>query len=183
MTELQSTVSNTEVKAKVSRVSVCTGELCQCQGEEYEYTGGAADAALEKLQGLDLPFPVDDTGCMGVCGMGTMIAIDYEGGRSVLTDGLEEAMKELGLKTESTEVIPEPVMQENVVNTNTDTANVAKAEVQTASVEVQSKPTRELTDVRERMRAAAKEEEQQNPWLNMASYLAKKAMDKVTGKE
>jgi hypothetical protein len=30
---------------------------------------------------------------------------------------------------------------------------------------------------------AAREEEQGNPWLNMASYLAKKAIDKVTGNE
>jgi hypothetical protein len=53
---------NTEVP--VTRISVCAGELCQCQGEKYEYTGGAADAAIKELQSFDLPFPVDQVGCM-----------------------------------------------------------------------------------------------------------------------
>jgi hypothetical protein len=48
----------------VSRISVCTGELCQCQGEQYEYTGGAASAVIEELLNIGLPFPVDEVGCM-----------------------------------------------------------------------------------------------------------------------
>lgn len=54
---------NTEVP--VLRISVCAGELCQCQGEQFEYTGGASDAAIAELQSLGLPFPVDDVGCLG----------------------------------------------------------------------------------------------------------------------
>jgi hypothetical protein len=39
-------------------------------------------------------------------------------------------------------------------------------------------------DVRERMRSeASKDSEQKNPWLNMASYLAGKARDKIIGSE
>lgn len=48
----------------VSRISVCTGELCQCQGEQYEYTGGAADAVVDELQRIGLPFPIDEVGCL-----------------------------------------------------------------------------------------------------------------------
>ena len=48
----------------ISRISVCTGELCQCQGEQYEYTGGAASAVIEELLNIGLPFPVDEVGCM-----------------------------------------------------------------------------------------------------------------------
>ncbi len=53
---------NTEVS--ITRISVCAGELCQCQGKNYEYTGGAADAAIKELQSFGLPFPVDEVGCM-----------------------------------------------------------------------------------------------------------------------
>lgn len=48
----------------VVRISVCAGELCQCQGEKYEFTGGAADAAMLELQSFEFSFPVDEVGCM-----------------------------------------------------------------------------------------------------------------------
>jgi hypothetical protein len=48
----------------IVRISVCAGELCQCQGEKYEFTGGAADAAILELQSFDFSFPVDEVGCM-----------------------------------------------------------------------------------------------------------------------
>lgn len=196
LVRLKSATSHTvELKAKVSRVSVCTGELCQCQGEEYEFTGGAADAALQKLQSLDLSFPIDDVGCMGVCGMGTMIAIDYEGGGSIMTDGLEGALRELGVQTESLDVksehepviVGEVIVDESEVN-NEATAPalevIASSESQEVAVRNPTNKPKELVDVRDRMREeAAREEEQGNPWLNMASYLAKKAIDKVAGNE
>jgi hypothetical protein len=53
---------NTEIP--ITRISVCAGELCQCQGEKYEYTGGASDAAMKELQSFGLPFPVDEVACM-----------------------------------------------------------------------------------------------------------------------
>ena len=62
-------ITATSIATDVKRISVCTEELCQCQGEEYEYTGGASDAALEELQGLGLACPVEEVGCMGACGM------------------------------------------------------------------------------------------------------------------
>lgn len=60
---LQSTASSTErrtlvnTEVPVTRISVCMGELCQCQGEEFEDTGGAADVVLKELQCLNFPFP------------------------------------------------------------------------------------------------------------------------------
>jgi hypothetical protein len=160
------------------------GELCQCQGE-YEYTGGAADAALKTLQCLDLPFPIDVVGCMGACGMGTMIAIDYKNGNSIMTDGLEGAVSELGLKTEISEMKSRnfAIVDEN----SKDGDAVADSDVNSMGSQRKediSNKSRQLTDVRERMREeAAKEDDQGNPWIKMASYLAKKAMDRVLDRE
>ncbi len=61
-TDSEVIVVNTAIP--VSRISVCTGELCQCQGEQYEFSGGAASAVIEELQNIGLPFPVDEVGCM-----------------------------------------------------------------------------------------------------------------------
>ena len=58
----QSVIVNTAIP--VSRISVCTGELCQCQGEQYEYTGGAAFAIIQELQSIGLPCSIDEVGCM-----------------------------------------------------------------------------------------------------------------------
>ena len=58
----QSVIMKTDIP--VSRISVCTGELCQCQGEQYEYTGGAAFAIIEELQRIGLPCSIDEVGCM-----------------------------------------------------------------------------------------------------------------------
>merc|ERR1719253_146067 len=76
----------------VTRVSVCADDLCQCQG-----AGGASSHAIEELEGLGLPFPVYEVGCLGACGMGTVIAIDYENGDTSLMDGLESTLVELGI--------------------------------------------------------------------------------------
>jgi hypothetical protein len=61
--ELRSTVSD-----DVARIFVCTAELCQCQGDEH-VNGGAADALIANLRGRQLPFPVEESGCLGACGM------------------------------------------------------------------------------------------------------------------
>ncbi|KAL7488332.1 hypothetical protein ACHAW6_013916 [Cyclotella cf. meneghiniana] len=185
---LQSTASSAdtigEVSTKVRRVSVCMGELCQCQGQ-YEYTGGAADAALQKLLSLDLPFSIDEVGCMGACGMGTMIAIDYENGNSIMTDGLEEAVNELGLQMEISErksgsfAVVDDYAQDGDALADSDMNSMGSQRK-----EDKSNKSRQLTDVRERMREeAAKEDDQGNPWINMASYLAKKAMDRAFNRE
>ena len=202
-----------EVKTEVpvTRISVCAGELCQCQGE-YVYDGGASDAAIAELERLGLPFPVDETPCLGACGMGTMIAIDYDNGDSIMTDGLESTLFELGIE----QSIP-PVVLSTVDRTESDTNTDNSIENEDTSLEMEAtgnsdevvvstlpteptaatniapiqqkerpKPKREekpiMADARERMREEAAEEAA-NPWVNMASYLAKKATSKMFGSD
>ena len=151
-----------KTKVPVARISVCAGELCQCQGEEFEYTGGASDAAINELEQLNLPFPIDEVGCLGACGMGTMIAIDFENGDSVMTDGLDSTYSELGIS----------VKKQSLASANVDTTS--------AVTETDATTTKkELVDVRDRMRQEAVEVEVENPWLKMGGYLAKKAQEKL----
>ena len=183
--------------ANVKRISVCTEELCQCQGEGYE-SGGAADATLETLKSLDLSFPIDDVGCLGACGMGSMVAIDYENGDSILVDGLQSTLLELGIeqeesnnvvasaseivdnltssKSESESVASNGIDNNTVVSSST-TTSIEETETEAVKIVTQSKKEPKLVDVRDRMRqeAADMSTEVPNPWLNMASYLAKKA--------
>ena len=181
-THVQSTISPTSqedvvvnTKVPVTRVSVCAGELCQCQGEEFEFTGGASDAAISKLRGLNLDFPVDEVGCLGACGMGTMIAIDFENGDSILTDGLESTYTELGIsipkQTSSNESC-----EGNDIEALSDTVTAPNASMIKPS-------SKELVDVRDRMRQEAASVEAENPWLKMGSYLVQKAADKVFGSD
>ena len=211
LASLASTATTSSVATDVKLISICTEELCQCQGE-YEYTGGAADAALEQLQKLDLPCPLDSVGCMGACGMGTMIAIDYKNGDSILVDGLQSTLIELGLQQEQTNSQfdastpePEDVVIENesscveeevtpstptvIVATSTTNASpepvVEQKETVVREVRVEPKKSmkqrRELVDVRDRMREEAADQQVENPWLKMGSYLAKKATDNMFG--
>ena len=154
-----------KTKVPVVRVSVCAGELCQCQGEEFEYTGGASDAAINELEQLNLPFPIEEVGCLGACGMGTMIAIDFENGDSVMTDGLDSTYSELGIS----------VKKQSLAS--------ASSQVDTTSAVTETDATtttkKELVDVRDRMRQEAVEVEVENPWLKMGGYLAKKAQEKL----
>lgn len=195
-------VSTEEVP--VSRILVCAGELCQCQGEKYEYTGGAADAAINELQSLGLPFPIEDVSCMGACGMGTMMFIDYENGDSIMTDGVESTLVELGIVSISVNEnlsLGSGTGYKNIDSPNgvdistskliSETANVNVVEEKPKSILTQTPesknkiPSSMLADTRERMRqeATAASEEVENPWIKMGSYLAKKAADKIFGSE
>eukprot|EP00579_Thalassiosira_antarctica_P013251 CAMPEP_0201940382 /NCGR_PEP_ID=MMETSP0903-20130614/45137_1 /ASSEMBLY_ACC=CAM_ASM_000552 /TAXON_ID=420261 /ORGANISM="Thalassiosira antarctica, Strain CCMP982" /LENGTH=232 /DNA_ID=CAMNT_0048482181 /DNA_START=60 /DNA_END=754 /DNA_ORIENTATION=- len=154
---------NTEIP--VQRISVCAGELCQCQGEQYEYTGGASDAAIEELQSLGLPFPVDEVGCLGACGMGTMIAIDYENGDSIMTDGLVSTLVELGIQRQNAPSVSETenkliengAVAEDVASINEETASsIPNMDSATNTADAKEKPEPAkpplLPDARDRMR-------------------------------
>ena len=168
----------------MTRISVCAGELCQCQGEEYEFTGGASDAAIQELRQLDLKFPIDEVGCLGACGMGTMIAIDYENGDSIMTDGLESTYAELGISSAKTQLSTDASdEQSSDIVEATSSSAVASDETTTPVATKQKHSPKELVDVRERMRKEAADVEVENPWLKMGSYLAKKASDKLFGSE
>ena len=179
--------------ANVKRISVCTEELCQCQGEGYEM-GGAADATLETLHCLHLSFPIDDVGCLGACGMGSMVAIDYENGDSILVDGLQSTLVELGIEQEESNNVVASTSEivDNLTSSKSESESVASSSINERAVVTSSTTTlieeteteavkitqpKIVDDVRDRMRkeAADMSTEVPNPWLNMASYLAKKA--------
>ena len=174
----------------VSRISVCAGELCQCQGDEYEYTGGASDAVMKNLRSLNLPFPIDEVGCMGACGMGTMIVIDYENGDAAMTDGLDATLRALGIESEENshlKVLNSPDVGVQNLSDDGDDETSSLANVVTASTSVNREHSRSkkrpiLADARDRMRQeAASEVDQGNPWMNMFSYIVKKANNKLFG--
>lgn len=185
-TQIHSAATSEEVvvntKVPVTRISVCAGELCQCQGEEFEYTGGASDAAIQELRQLDLKFPIDEVGCLGACGMGTMIAIDYENGDSIMTDGLESTLTELGISAKTQLSTDESVQSSD--NVEAAASSIVADDATSKTVATKKKPSaKELVDVRERMRQETAVVEVENPWLKMGSYLAKKATDKLFGSE
>ena len=190
-TQIHSTITSTsseevvvKTKVPVTRISVCAGELCQCQGEEYEFTGGASDAAIQELRQLDLKFPIDEVGCLGACGMGTMIAIDYENGDSIMTDGLESTYAELGISSAKTQLSTDASDEQSSDIVEATTSSAVVSDETTTPVVTKQKPSpKELVDVRERMRKEAADVEVENPWLKMGSYLAKKATDKLFGSE
>lgn len=183
-------------------MSVCTAELCQCQGDEGE---GSADALLENLWERKLSFTVEETGCLGACGMGTMVAIEYEDGTADLVAGLEETLDVLGIvdSKHETSSVCGTIVNEHTVASTTErprvsepakavsiapppatpaaTANQPDAVVVTKKMSnPQSTPP--VSDARDRMREAAKEaDDVSNPWVNMAGYLTKKAGDALFG--
>jgi hypothetical protein len=81
---------------QISVIVLCTAELCQRQGDEH-VNGGSADDLVANLRGRQLPFPVEESGCLGACGMGTMVAIDHHDGNANLVAGLDLTLTELGV--------------------------------------------------------------------------------------
>ena len=212
----------------VSVVSVCTAELCCCQEE-----GGSALEILDNLNSRSLPYPIEEAPCLGACGGGAMVAIDFEDGSAALVSGLTETLSELGLELglspikeeikdeEVASIISETSTEDSIeqellgttsagwvtpVVANTDATYQESQSTPSEAVATLERPKRpELPmpkqessnnssstrdkeykmssdDVRERMRAeAANDSEQINPWMNMASYLAGKAKDKILG--
>ena len=199
---------------QASLVSVCTAELCCCQ--EDGVMGG--NEILANLLSRKLPYPVDEAPCLGACGGGAMVVIDFEDGSSALVSGIDETLMELGLlmMTNSKDVTVAspattiPMNPPAATQDSTQEGLVAGSDISRALLDVKSssiegyipeperkgtvkvtttttrvKPSVELVDVRQRMRAEAavkaKEEETVNPWLNAASYLAGKAAEKLFG--
>mmetsp|Transcript_29141 Transcript_29141/g.41005 ORF Transcript_29141/g.41005 Transcript_29141/m.41005 type:complete len:173 (-) Transcript_29141:318-836(-) len=94
-TTTTTTVSMVAAPEEVSRVAVCTGHLCECQEEE----GGNGSDILQKLKDLNMDCDVDDAPCLGCCGMGAMVWIEYKDGSDQIVAGMEETMEGLGLST------------------------------------------------------------------------------------
>lgn len=193
--------SSTVLLADPSCVVVCTAELCCCQEEGF---GG--DEILEHLRAQNLPYPTEEAPCLGACGGGAKISIDFEDGSYALLTGMEETLSELGLTNSDTRVnepseeygngdlkdsieaydtiIETPVDNELAIQTvkNHDKELPDINKIETLMDDRQSKEE-PLGDVRDRMRQAYTEEQQTNPWLNAASYLVKKAGEKMFTKD
>lgn len=184
----------------VSAVSVCTAELCCCQDD-----GMGGIEILADLKARKLPYPIDEAPCLGACGGGAMVAIDFDDGTSSLVTGLEETLMELGLSVKEnypidpSNVEPSPTRSLLVEETGTITDEKVAKEISSApnmvvmseipavkerqKAAVKSSATVNL-DVRERMRTEAlKDEERSNPWLKAASYLAGKATERIFGEK
>ena len=73
-----------------SLVSVCTAELCCCQEE-----GLGGDEILEDLLSRNLPYPIEEAPCLGACGGGAMVAIDFEDGGYALVAGIDETLHDI----------------------------------------------------------------------------------------
>jgi hypothetical protein len=114
-------------KPQASVVSVCTAELCCCQDE-----GLGGDEILAELQSRNLPYAVDEAICLGACGGGAMVAIDFEDGSSALVTGLQETLMELGLpdsQMSERAIFPtEPVSSESTVDRPIASTNNMKME-------------------------------------------------------
>ena len=207
--------TSTSSLENISCISVCTSDLCQCQGDFPD--GGASDALVAALRSkLDSKVPVEEVGCLGNCGMGTMVAIDFSDGGCALVNGLEETLVELGMTDETSNV---PVDEQSAacpaIEAATRSVPAEKSSSETSSLTAAATsdsqtivtplhdgpdigvkkeipvPTPQEESVQtthnavERMRAeraaAASTEEQTSPWGTMASYLAKKATEKIFG--
>lgn len=146
----------TLLRAKPCTVSVCTAELCCCQEE-----GMGGDAIFANLLERKLPYEVDEAPCLGACGGGAMVAIDFDDGSYGLVAGMEEVLMELGLEdslesvslettaatVENTEATvttsnPEPAML-NDISSSTESSIAVVMPVETKQVKPEN-PTSSL---------------------------------------
>ena len=96
-----------------------------------------------------------------------MIAIDFENGDSIMTDGLDSTYSELGISAK----------KQSLASAGASAS--ANVDSTSAVTETDATTKKELVDVRDRMRQEAVEVEVENPWLKMGGYLAKKATEKL----
>jgi hypothetical protein len=82
----------------ISRVLVCVGHLCECQE-----AGGGARALLKDLRQSTLQAPIEETPCLGMCGMGAMGCVEYADGAETLTHGRDQMLEELGVTARDVE--------------------------------------------------------------------------------
>ncbi len=194
MSAVEPLTTNTSTSANprgVDRVSICHGELCKCQEEEN------AETIMNDLISRDLPYVVEDAPCLGACGVGAMVSIEYEDGGYDLVTGLQETHIAVGILSSPTSskppvpAIADPVLeiqQKADFISNDEDEIIEESQPITMATSLDSQPIKDSAKedhgAVQRMRdqaKAAKNEEKPNPWVNMALYLAKKAQESVTG--
>jgi hypothetical protein len=62
---------------------------------------GGDDILADLKSRTNLPYSIEEAPCLGACGRGAMVAIDFENGTSILVTGMEETLSELGLSSSS----------------------------------------------------------------------------------
>jgi len=177
---------------EVDRVSVCLGELCKCQEESSELI-------LQDLLSRNLPYVVEDAPCLGACGVGAMVSIEYQDGGYALVTGQQETFQAVGIEgfNEMNNVWDE-IGVDDTIDEDVRTIDIV-AQAKYESIGVQNAPTtlkindsslstlstrsttRDDHGAVKRMReeAVSSNEEITNPWVNMAVYLANKAKDSL----
>lgn len=96
---------------EISRVLVCVGHLCECQ------PNGARTLLKELDENPGFSSPLQQTVCLGMCGMGAMGCVEYADGSEALTMGREQMLSELGLDP-APKAVPERCTVEEPSGTN-----------------------------------------------------------------
>jgi hypothetical protein len=178
---------------KVDRVTICMGELCKCQDEN-------ADMIMQSLVSKgDLPFQIEDSPCLGACGVGAMVSIEYEDGSYNLVTGLQETLKATGLSgrivamensiSQDMTSTSDPINQDDKISfnqMNSDDGNIvtivpnldgdSSDKVNGTFISAGDEDNMLAHEAVKRMRDEAREsnEEVLNPWVNLALYLFNK---------
>ena len=97
---------------EIYRVLVCVGHLCECQPD------GAQKLLKELDQNPAFDSPVEETVCLGMCGMGAMGCVEYADGSEELTMGREHMLSELNLDAAPAKVVPESCAVEEPTGSN-----------------------------------------------------------------
>ena len=187
----------------VHRVSICMGELCKCQEEN-------SDFIMNDLLSRNLPYTVEDSPCLGSCGVGSVVSIEYNDGGYDLVTGLQETHDAVGIIPssridEQIELLCPPTLDHEEEETNEkgglgstfvvsskghEREDDMKQEIKSADERNSDLPDNSLPAGKEpdhgavermRIEAEAANEENPNPWVNMAFYLAKKAKENIIG--
>ena len=175
----------------VKTVLVCTGHLC-CATEDNETAHDIWNALEEnkaKLQSSDTSdtIVVEESVCLGQCGLHAVVAVDYQDGGSRLCFGLDEVMQELGLekdKENDSSNISNNKGDKQVASPPQDTITQGASDIVAAEENaIESSPTGVvqsssiivIEDPRDRMRASAAKQQSDriNPWMNAAGLLVK----------
>jgi len=153
--------SITCTKVATATVNVCTSDFC-CDAGSKELLQNLRDCCNNNNESSS--YLIGETPCLGACGRGAMVAIDYDDGNNALVSGLDETLEELGLSSTrlmtTTQIIQEPSPSNN------DKRIIVLKEPENSTED----------DAVSRMRAEyeGQKEELTNPWFNAATYLFQK---------
>ena len=159
---------------EIAAVRVCMGNLCRCQDEA---AGGGAEALLAALRArAPLPYPIEEDPCLGACGQGEMVNVEYADGSASLVAGLDATLDALGLAASARAAAAV------AVGAGAEAQERARSTTSSSAVAAAVADDDGVGDARERMRAAARASPPpQSGWVTLGGYLAKKAQEQFFG--